>query len=290
MAGPERTRRKARFGRYMEDLCGRADPKQTPKTISATLGCAGTTITRMFGGYTVPSRMLVNSVLGLCSATDDERAEALRLWEDAKQPSATLEFQPDGRPQSIRAFYQAEWEAVKVINMATRAIPGLLQTPDYVRAIERASPPLADIAVHVEARVRARQGRQRRLNEPNPVTLEAYIDEGVFRRLVGGPTVMRAQLDHLLAQIEKPNITVRAIPDSAGAYGPMSGPVTMLHFPDPEDPAAVYLEYPGSGAWVEDKTTVKVFDRMLASVESVSLSPTQTADLIREWMRKLAAE
>jgi hypothetical protein len=290
MAGPERTRRKARFGRYMEDLCGRTDPKQTPKTISATLGCAGTTITRMFGGYTVPSRMLVNSVLGLCAATDDERAEALRLWEDAKQPSATLEFQPDGRPQSIRAFYQAEWEAVKVVNMATRTIPGLLQTSDYVRAIELASPPLADVPVHVESRVRARQGRQRRLSEPNPITLEAYIDEGIFRRMVGGPVVMHAQLNHLLAQMDKPNITVCAIPDSAGAYGPMSGPVTVLHFPDPDDPAAVYLEYPGSGAWVEDKATVEVFNRMLANVATVSLSTSQTAELIRERMRKLAAE
>jgi hypothetical protein len=274
----------------MEELCAKANPQQTAPTMSKTLGCAASTITRMFGGYTVPSRMLVNSVLGLCAATDEERTEALRLWEEAKQPSATLEFEPDGRPHSVRALYQAEWDAVKVVNMATRAIPGLLQIPDYVRAVELASPPLSNMTVDVEARVRARQGRQRRLSEPDPVTLEAYIDEGIFRRLVGGPAVMHAQLDHLLNQMSKPNITVRAIPDSAGSYGPMSGPVTMLHFPDPDDPAAVYLEYPGSGAWVEDRETVEVFERILAGVAKVSLSPADTAELIRDRMRKLAAE
>lgn len=68
-------------------------------------------------------------------------------------------------------------------------MPGLLQTEDYAAEIVRHSPytQLPD-----EARA-----RQVRLNGDDPVHLDAVIDEGALRRVVGGPEVMSAQLPRL---------------------------------------------------------------------------------------------
>ncbi|MCP2169277.1 helix-turn-helix domain-containing protein [Goodfellowiella coeruleoviolacea] len=287
--GPERTRRKAKFGRLMTQFRTRVDPALTPEKLAKQLGVNRTTINRMEAGLTVPSRLLMNALLGFYNVSDEERAEAEQLWHDAKQPPATVSFEPAGGPPEFRSLYRAEWEASEVINLATQAIPGLLQTPDYVRALERAAgaSALSDEPIDAEAAVRARQGRQQRLTGPDPITVRALIDQGVLRRLVGGAAVMSDQLNHLLRLSELPNVTLRVIPETAGAYGLMSGSVTMLHFSDPDDPAAVYLEYPGGGSWVEDRAAVNRFRRMLEGVEEVALSADETAELIRELLAEL---
>lgn len=287
--GPERTRRKAKLGRLMTQFRIRVDPTLTPEKVADQLGVNRTTINRMEGGLTVPSRLLINALLGLYNASDEEREEATRLWRDAKQPPATVSFEPAGGPPEFRSLYRAEWEASEVINLATQAIPGLLQTPDYVRALERAvgASALAEEPIDADAAVRARQGRQQRLTGTDPITVKALIDQAVLQRLVGGVAVMCDQLKHLLWLSELPNITLRVIPESAGAYGAMCGPVTMLHFREPDDPAAVYLEYPGGGAWVEDKATVSRIGRMLEGVEQVALSTKETAKLIQKLIAKL---
>jgi len=284
--GLERTRRKAALGRYMRALRERCDPVRKPEEIAAEIRTARSTITRMESGYTAPGFLLMSTLLAIYGASDDERREAVQLWEDAKQSSARLSFEPADRPAEVRTFYRAEAEATKVINLAPQTIPGLFQIPDYVRAVSGSVPLMTDKPLDAEAEVKARLGRQKRLTDPDPVHVHALIDVSALMREVGGPSVRRAQLEHLLALMRLPHVTIQAIPHSAGAYGAMSGAITLLQFPDPEDPAAVYLQYPGGGTWVEDQATVARFERMIDQVADLALSPKDTAKLIRRMLEE----
>lgn len=287
MAGPERTRRKAALGRYMRALRVRCSPPLKPEDIAGNTRTATSTITRLESGFTAPGFLLLSTLLGMYGASADERAEAIQLWEDAKHSSARLAFEPADRPSELRTFYRTEAEATKIVNLAPLVIPGLFQIPDYVRAVSASVPLMTETPLDLEAAVRARQGRQQRLSGPDPLEVHSLVDAGALMRQVGGPAVMRAQLEHLLTAMELPHVTIQAIPHSAGAYGPMSGPVELLQFADPDDPAAVYLEYPGGGTWVEDRGTVARFERMLDQTADLALSPDGTAELIRDLARRL---
>jgi hypothetical protein len=83
------------------------------------------------------------------------------------------------------------------------AVPGLLQTEDYARALIRATRP-QDSADAVERLVTARMERQEILRRDNPPRLWYVLDEGVLRRVVGSTEVMAMQLDRLIACAQTP--------------------------------------------------------------------------------------
>jgi hypothetical protein len=60
--------------------------------------------------------------------------------------------------------------------------------------------------------------RQTLLTGDNPLHLWAIMDEAAVRRVVGGRTVMRAQLARLQEAAALPHVTVQVIPYEAGAH------------------------------------------------------------------------
>jgi hypothetical protein len=75
------------------------------------------------------------------------------------------------------------------------AVPGLLQTEDYARAVLRTQVIATDD--EIDEMVKGRLDRQAVLTRDSPPMLWVILDEGVLRRPVGGKYVMREQLDRL---------------------------------------------------------------------------------------------
>jgi Domain of unknown function (DUF5753) len=120
-------------------------------------------------------------------------------------------------------------------------VPGLLQTPDYARAvfrIETGSHPELDTEQQVSVRMR----RQQILHRPRPAWLWAVIDEAALRRPIGGVAVTRVQLEHLIEMARLPHVSIQIAPFSLGGRVVASGPITVLRFPEAELPDVVYLE------------------------------------------------
>ncbi|MBW8481143.1 helix-turn-helix domain-containing protein [Actinomadura sp. PM05-2] len=90
-------------------------------------------------------------------------------------------------------------------------IPGLLQTEDYVRAINVAAEPTADTKA-IDHFVSFRMARQIILQRPYPTYLHVAVDEAAFRRVLGSRRVMRAQLVKILNECERENVTVNVLP------------------------------------------------------------------------------
>ncbi|MEH0545379.1 DUF5753 domain-containing protein [Streptomyces sp. NPDC054884] len=74
------------------------------------------------------------------------------------------------------------------------------------------------------------------------IGLFGFIDESALRRVVGGPDVMREQLEHLKALSAESHITVQVLPYTAGAHPGLSGQFSILRFADSPEAGVVYLE------------------------------------------------
>lgn len=177
---------------------------------------------------------------------------------------------------------QIELEAIcdRVRTYEVQLVPGLLQTAEYGRAVTVASrawrtPEEIDQFVHV------RLARQQRLTDDAPLELWAVLAEGVLRQHVGGPTVMRAQLEHMLAVAELPNVTIQVLPFSRGAHSGMFGPYLVLSFPQVTSLDLVLTETPTGNIWVEREPEVAYYRTLFDDARTAALPPTESLALIR---------
>ncbi|WP_326723510.1 helix-turn-helix domain-containing protein [Streptomyces sp. NBC_00243] len=159
-------------------------------------------------------------------------------------------------------------------------IPGLLQTPAYGRAITVASRAWKT-AEEIDQFVQVRIARQERLAGEAPLELWAVLAEGVLRQQVGGPTVMRDQLEHLATMAERPNITVQVLPFSRGAHSGMFGPYLLLSFPRVSALDLVLTETPIGNIWMEQESEVAHYRELFDDARTSALPPTESLRLIR---------
>ncbi|MDT0492539.1 DUF5753 domain-containing protein [Streptomyces griseus] len=160
---------------------------------------------------------------------------------------------------------------------------GLLQTPEYAAAVFRAAHP-RETDAEIMARVELRMRRQSVLERENPPLLWVVVHEAVLRTAVGGPSVIVAQLEHLMAAMRSPHITVQVLPYKAGA-APSHLPFTLLSAGGP--PQAVYTETPTHGGQVDHTATVvsaavTMTDRLRMAAASEDESLTLIGEIAEE--------
>ena len=272
------TPRKKRLGQHLRAIRERS--LKTTDDMADLLRVDLATISRYETGYLRPSWPAVQAMLQVGNGTEADRARALELWEDAGQRAVRLML-PAGASKEFRAFLRAEAEADTMRMLSPMIVDGLLQTSAYSRAIQDSGHRFRDPEAKVESYVSARLSRQKRLEGPDALQIHALLDESVIRRVVGSPSVMSEQLQHLLALGERDNITLQVVPFGAGAYGNMSGGCTIIGYSDEEYAPAVYVEHSAGGVWVEDGTDVQRFRSAFDDTVEAALDPDRSASLIR---------
>jgi transcriptional regulator with XRE-family HTH domain len=118
-------------------------------------------------------------------------------------------------PPWFRNYVSHEQRASTLRNWFPSLLDGLLQTEDYAREILAVSPGVTDD--EVSARLAARMKRQAIITRDDPPTAWFLADEAAFRRRVGSPEVMAAQMAHLAAVAKLPKITIQVVPAIAHA-------------------------------------------------------------------------
>jgi transcriptional regulator with XRE-family HTH domain len=181
-------------------------------------------------------------------------------------------------PNWSQAFIAYSARAAVIRQYASHVVPGLLQTPEYARALLSVGHSLRD-AEHLEERVAARLDRQVRLNGPDRPELWIILDEAVLRRPVGGSAVMRGQLEKLLRLAEEPGITVQVLPFDQGEHGALGGSLTVLVMPDGTEMA--YTEGAHHGQLTEEPEEVERFVLTYDQLRAMALPPLMSLDLIR---------
>jgi transcriptional regulator with XRE-family HTH domain len=208
----------------------------TVEDVGAELLCSATKISRIETGT---RRASLRDVRDLCRVYGiADSTELMDLARQAREPGWWSRY-GDSR---LAPYVGLEQEAVAITSYSMYYIPPLLQTREYARAVIRAIGRKMDPRV-LDDRAEARLLRQRRLDSPSPPRYLALADEAVFHRLVGGPEVMRAQLDKILAWAARDRGLIQVIPFSAGAHASADSNFELLEFGENtrQDPV-VYVE------------------------------------------------
>ncbi|MFJ5884229.1 Scr1 family TA system antitoxin-like transcriptional regulator [Kitasatospora cineracea] len=188
--------------------------------------------------------------------------------------------QPVARMRFAEYFTTAaELQAVArtISSFSPTLVPGLLQTPEYARAVFRAAQPLRS-AADIEDRVGLRMGRARIFDHPTGPLFWAVLDESVIRRPVGGAAVMAEQLFHLVELARENRIIVQVLPFSAGAHALMEGELCLLTFADA--PPAAYVEGPHAGQLIDDSSTVAECVLSYDFTRAAAMAPEASLELI----------
>ncbi|MEV5314237.1 MULTISPECIES: helix-turn-helix transcriptional regulator [unclassified Streptomyces] len=182
-------------------------------------------------------------------------------------------------PPTYRDFISLESQASAMRTLETSVVPGLLQTPDYARAVTRAAVEGLD-EDGLDALVEVRLARQDVLRSQPPLRLCAVLDEAVLRREVGGPDVMRRQLHRLLEAARLPQVRLQVLPFSAGAHIGVTGPFVVFSFSNTSDLDVVVLDHLTSSLYLERKEDVEAYTEAFDALRRNALSPEESLDYI----------
>ncbi|MPY55048.1 helix-turn-helix domain-containing protein [Streptomyces acidicola] len=189
-------------------------------------------------------------------------------------------------PGPLLDLAELEHHARSLRDSTTARIPGLLQTREYAleifrQAVTELSPP--DIEHRLSFRIK-RQAILYRADNPTPY--EAIVHEAALRMKVGGATVARQQLQHLLDMSERDHITLRAITFDAGAYPGSGQSIHYAYGPVPQLDT-VYLDQAHGLAFLDAEAQLHKYRTLFDRIGTVALAPEKTRDLIHNVMREL---
>ena len=169
----------------------------------------------------------------------------------------------------------------------THLVHGLLQTPDYARAMLRAARP--ELLEHeIDQLVQFRLRRQQVLTraDPSPLTLWSVMDEAVLRRHVGGRETMHAQLQRLITASELPNVTLLVMPNELGAHPGLDGPMSILQFETGTRPV-VYVEGQAGNLYMEKDDDLRRCQQTMNHILAAAPGPDQSLALIRQIAKEM---
>ena len=234
-------------------------------------------LSRMETDHGVATLRDIRDLCDLYGVTDEaERDHMTHLAVEGRQPGWWQSYELS----QFADYVGLESDAVSVKDYQSILMPGLLQTPDYARAVNEVVIPQPDpgkLGEQIEVRIR----RQDRLRQNPPLRFWVVLDEAALHRVIGGPAVMEAQLEHLVEMSRLPNVTLQVISYSAGAHPAMDSTFNILEFAG-SVPSVVYVE--GLVGWVYMKRPrdivryEKVFERLC----NIALDPQATIELIKE--------
>ncbi|MDJ1137308.1 helix-turn-helix domain-containing protein [Streptomyces iconiensis] len=234
-----------------------------------------------------------SDVIALCEiygATHEKRA-MLQGYAAVTKTRSDWWQSPEYRPviaPGFKAFLGLEATASTLQNYESEFVPGLLQTEAYVRVIyERAHQ--GKSAEEVDNLVTVRMNRQEVLRRKrSPLKLTAIINEAVLHRTVGGPEVMRDQLNHIVELATTlPNVRVQVVPFSCGAHSGMNGPFVVLQFPDRAAMRSlVYLENMAD-AWVSRREgDMERYEEAFGDLQALAPGPQESLNLIKKAVKE----
>lgn len=258
----ENVRAKARgLGAELADL--REQSGLTLREVAERLGWSAPTLSRIENGKRDSSPEEIASLLVVYKITGARNDRMVSMAKTIDQ-SGWWEFTDDGLSRHLTALRAFESEATRLTDVAMILVPGLLQTPEYARAVMEATG-----VDQIDDRVAIRVGRQAVLCRRRPPELHAIIDETALRRPLGGAEIMAAQLRRLVQEAARPYIIIQVLRHAK--YPALAGSYYTLEFPAPAPPFAL-LENLTSSAFLDDEDAVRTF-------QSTTVTLSQQGDL-----------
>ncbi|MGW8683916.1 helix-turn-helix domain-containing protein [Streptomyces sp. NPDC055817] len=240
------------LGRRLQDM--RLGAGASLEDAARALRVKTLTIRRLEKAEVALKPLYVEKLLETYGAGRQEIDEFVDLAEQANEPGWWHSYR-DVVPSWFTAYVSLETGAKTLRTYEPQYVTGLLQTPGYARAVLRGGLPNGSEEELVR-RVELRLHRQSLLEREDAPTLWVVMEEAVLHRTVGGPDVMREQIERLLDVSELAHISVDIVPFTAGAHVGACAPFTYFRFEEPELPDIVYSELLSASVYLDQRADV----------------------------------
>lgn len=235
-------------------------------------------ISRMELGRVPLKERDVADLLTLYGVGDADRARLLDLAKEANAPGWWQQYS-DIVPPRFLGYLGLEDAACQIRAYEIHSVPALLQTADYARVVIRHRHVTASDA-EVDRRVRLLQSRQEILRRTDPPQLWAVLDEAVLRRGFGGPDVMRAQVEALIAATRLPCVQLQVVPFSQATPPTAGFAFTILRFAERELSDVVYLEQLTAAQYLDKPAEVEHYAITMDRSCLMAAPPDRTVGLL----------
>ncbi|MFJ8664399.1 helix-turn-helix domain-containing protein [Streptomyces sp. NPDC093600] len=213
--------------------------------------------------------------------------EIADAWLGAQ--GALLEVAEELTASAVAAWFEdyleEEAEAAGIYSYENHLIPGLLQTPDYARAVFRcASPPWEDDVL--EAMVAARMARHAVFHR-KPAPLIGFVLEKIaLTRPIGGPEVLKSNLLHILDVASLRNVEIQVMPEDRTSHAGLSGPFILLETAKRRS-QLVYVEGLSGRYFLSEQPELGDAFARYGTLRAQALTPEDSARLIEQVAREL---
>ena len=253
----------------------------TPEQAAYEIRASRSKISRMENGLVRFKERDVTDLLTLYGVTDEvTRTRLVTLARQANTPGWWSKY-GDVMADWFESYLGLEMAASVIRTFELQFVHGLFQTEDYARAVTLLGHTAAPDD-EIDRRVSLRLKRQDLLASPNPPQVWSVLDEGALRRPVGGPKVMRAQLNHLTEMARLRHVTIQIVPFDRGGHAAAGGSFTVLRFSVPEVPDVVYLEQLTSALYLDKRDDVDHYMEVMNHLSTTALTPVQSMRFITE--------
>ncbi|WP_280366362.1 helix-turn-helix domain-containing protein [Nocardia wallacei] len=242
-----------------------------------------------------PGKVLDRDLVELGKILEIPEHQVAAMIELAQQVGEKTWYNPynDLIRANFDVYMRLETDAYSMAIWRPDLVPGLLQTADYAKTLNRIYFPKESEEEH-DRRIELKLQRQKILTrKKSPVAVDLVLHESVLHTIVGNEAVMSAQLRHLADMGTRPNITVRVLPSKVGfPLGMAVGPFVILDF-EPNthgvaEPTVVYVENYTGDMYLEEEADVRRYRSAAATIQRVALDAVASRALLRKVRKDLA--
>lgn len=182
-------------------------------------------------------------------------------------------------PKKVRDLAKLEGEAVEICAYANSVVHGLLQTPEYARALYgMRRPPFSE--EEVERLVGARLARQE-IFDQQPTPVFSFVQEEVtLHRPLGGRMVMRKQLERLLEVGKRRNVEIQVIPTDREDHAGLAGSLQLLRLK--EGDTVGHNEVQLTSRLISDPKEVQIHEIRYGIIRAQALTPRESLAFIEK--------
>jgi transcriptional regulator with XRE-family HTH domain len=264
--------RRWRLGKQLREI--RESAGKTMDEAAGYLGVKRPTISRIENGR---QAILPKNVKFLCQLYEIGAPEVdtlIRQAEESNERGWWVSYS-DTMPNWFETYIGFEADAREIWTYQSELVPGLLQTPSYVRALRTAYE--NDVGeLEIAKSVAFRLERQKRL-EIKPPVYRVVLNEAVVRRPIGD---MAKQLGHLVEMSRRDYLDLRILPFDTGPHPGMTSPFYLMTLPEEPTPNFVYLEHEDGAIYLERPVDLVRYANAFETLAAAALSPDATRDFL----------
>ncbi|WP_236246377.1 helix-turn-helix transcriptional regulator [Streptomyces sp. CC210A] len=186
-------------------------------------------------------------------------------------------------PKRIRDLVKLEAQAVELLSYCPNVLHGLLQTPEYARALmETQRPALSD--GELDRGVAFRMARKSIFERTPLPDLNFVLEEAVLRRPVGGRMVHHRQLEHLLEVGRMRHVGIQVMPTEHWEHQGTGGRFLVLKFGDGSAVGRTDDQY--GGGPVSNPRFVRVLELRYGIIRGQALPPPESRTFIENLLEE----